>query len=117
IGPPGIVEFTSGNNDSVTNAFPTNSSACVRITDLDQNTNSAVIETITAVAASSSGDLETFTLTETGTNTGVFTACLSTSASGGGATNNGTLNAPAGSLITVSYTDPDDPGDTASVVG
>ena len=105
LGTPSATVFTSGNNGSATNGFPANSSACVRVTALDSITNPAVIQTITATLTSSSGDTEILTLTETGTNTGVYTACINTSTNAG-APYDGTLNAPVGSIITASYNDP-----------
>ena len=86
----------------------------MRVTDGDQNLNPAVAETITAVITSSSGDSETITLTETGVNTGIFTACIPASATTVGTPNNGTLYAPQGSTLNVTYTDPNDPSDTSN---
>ena len=54
---------------------------CVRVTDLNRNTNAATVETVIVTVTSSAGDSEILTLTETGTNTGIFTSCLNTSTS------------------------------------
>jgi uncharacterized repeat protein (TIGR01451 family) len=113
-GTPSITEFTTGNNGAGTGTYPTNQQVCVRVTDADQNLNSSAVETVTAVITSSSGDSETITLTETGVNTGVFTNCIPASSSGGSGNNSGTLNAPAGSNLTVTYIDPNDPSDTSN---
>ncbi len=116
LGTPGTTEFTSGNNGPATNAYPgsASGSACVRVTDLNRNTNSATVQNINAVVSSSSGDWESLTLTETGTNTGIFTACVSISTNSVNVTNDGTLFAPVGSVLTASYTDITDPSDTSS---
>jgi uncharacterized repeat protein (TIGR01451 family) len=114
LGTPSTSEFTSGNNGTTTNSYAANSSVCVRVTDLDQNLTNSVVESLTATVTSSAGDSELVTLTETGTNTGVFTACLTTSTNSGTGTNNGVLRAPVGSLLTVSYVDPNDSSDTSS---
>jgi uncharacterized repeat protein (TIGR01451 family) len=113
-GTPSAAAFTSGNNGPVTNAFSPNGSICIRVSDLDQNLDSSAVEPLTAIVTSSTGDSESVTLTETGTNSGVFAACVSSSASSGAGTNNGVLNAPAGSVITLSYTDPNDPTDQST---
>ncbi|MBI3882634.1 MAG: tandem-95 repeat protein, partial [Verrucomicrobia bacterium] len=113
LGTPSVTEFIN-TNGVATNSFTTNSQICVRVTDLDQNTNSAVVETLSVVITSSSGDSENLTLTETGTNTGIFTGCISSSVTNGAATNNGTLLAPAGAVLIVNYTDPNDSADHTS---
>ena len=113
-GTPSISEFTTGNNGSSTNTYSANASICVRITDLDQNQDSGVAETITATITGAGGDSEQVTLTETGVNTGIFTVCIPSSSSTVGSANNGTLYAPAGTMLSVSYTDPNDPTDTSS---
>lgn len=115
LGTPSVTEFTSGNNGAATTTYATPvTSVCVRVTDLDQNTNPAVAETIAVTITSSSGDSEPLTLTETGINTGVFTACIAASSSVIGTSNNGTLYAPAGAILTVNYIDPTDPTDHTS---
>ena len=114
LGTPSTSQFTSGNDGTATNSFGANSSACVRVNDPDQNANSSVAEILSAVVTSSSGDSEVVVMTETGTNTGVFTACITTSTNSGAGTNNGVLLAPVGALLTLSYTDPNDSSDTSS---
>ena len=112
-GTRGVAEFTSGNNGTITNAYQTNSTVCLRVTDLDQNTNSAAVEFLPVTLTSSAGDSEFIILTETGTNTGVFTACIQVT-NAATTNNSGVLTAPSGSLLTLSYTDPDDPTDTTN---
>ena len=86
---------------------------CVQVIDMDQNTNPAVAETVTAVVMSPQGDSETVILTETGADSGIFRACISSSSTVPGVPNDGTLYALAGDVIIVGYTDPDDPSDTS----
>ena len=112
LGTPSTTEFTSGNNGPATNAFPANSTVCMRVTDLDKVSEG--ITNINVTVTSSVGDSERVLLTETGTNTGVFTACLTTQTNGGSGSNNSILFAPVGSSITVSYTDPEDSSDQSS---
>jgi uncharacterized repeat protein (TIGR01451 family) len=109
LGVPSTTEFTSGNNGSDTNAFPANNSACVRVTAPDSITNANIQQTITVAVTSSTGDAEILTLIETSTNTGIYTACIPTSTTTGTTQYDGTLYAPIGSIITASYTDPNDP--------
>lgn len=113
-GTPSKSEFTTGNNGTATTSYSPNATICVRVTDVDQNTNPAVAETITAVIKGGGTDSETVTLTETGVNTGLFTACLPSSSTTTGTSNNGTLYAPMGAGITVTYVDPNDSSDTSN---
>ena len=112
-GTPSMTQFTSGNNGVHTNSFATNSTAWIRVTDINRNTNATTYETVAVTVTSSSGDSELVTLTETGTNTGVFTGgiVLTTNAV---SINNGVLTAPQGSLIQVTYTDITDSSDVSS---
>lgn len=115
LGTPSITEFTTGANGPHTLTYATNETVFVRVTDLDQNTNSAVVDTITVVITNTlSGDWERRTLAETGPNTGVFTGSVPASATGGAGGNSGTLNAPGGSPLVVMYTDPNDSSDQGS---
>ena len=113
LGTPSTTEFTSGNNGPRTNNFETNSTAWVRVTDMNRNTNSTTAQTVTATVTSSSGDSELVTLTETGPNTGVFTngIPLINPASDH---NSGSLTATQGSVIQVTYTDATDPADVTT---
>ena len=112
-GTPSQTQFTATLNGVVTTTYPADSPVFVRVTDIDQNLDPGVIETVQVVVTSNSGDLETLTLTETGPDTGVFVGSLPASTAAG-ASNNGTLNAPAGSLLAVNYVDPDDSADATS---
>ena len=111
LGTPSITEFTVTDNGSSTNMYDTDQTVWVRVTDLDQNTNPDVAETVTATITGANGDAETVTLTETGPNTGVFTASIPAISSANGGSQNGTLYAPDGTALTVSYTDPTDSTD------
>src|SRR6185369_16335213 len=74
LGTPSTTEFINGGGVA-TNAFPasTNGSACVRVTDTDQNLDSTAIESVPVTVTSSSGDSEIVTLFVTATNYGAFT--------------------------------------------
>ena len=116
LGTPSTTEFTGGNNGPATNSYPASGSGsvCVRVTDLNRNTNSATGQNILATLTSSAGDTENITLVETGTNTGIFTACITTSTNLGTAPFDNTLYAPVGSVLTANYSDPTDPTDNTS---
>ncbi len=113
LGTPSITEFTTGSNGPGTPTYNGNEQVCVRITDIDQNTNAAVAETITAVITATSGDSELITLTETGINTGIFVYCIPASTTTGSTHNDGTLHAVLGDVLHVVYVDPTDPTDTS----
>ena len=83
------------------------------MTDINRNTNATTYETVAVTVTSSSGDSELVTLTETSTNTGVFTGSIALTNSAT-VSNNGVLTAPQGSLIQVTYTDTTDPSDVSS---
>jgi uncharacterized repeat protein (TIGR01451 family) len=117
LGTPSTTEFTSGNNGASTNSYLANSNVCVRVTDLNRNTNAATVQTInatiTSVASGVTNDIEGVVLTETGTNTGIFTACINATTNTAIPIGNGTnLVAPVGSILTVNYTDPTDTSDS-----
>lgn len=110
-GTPSITEFTTGNDGPSTPLYAGNEQVCVRVTDLDEAGSGTVTATI---VSSPSGDSETITLTESGVDTGIFTACIPASTTLGGGDNNGTLLVPVGSALIVTYVDPDDPSDTSN---
>lgn len=112
---PSAAEFTSSANGSVTATYFADSSAYLRVTDLDQNVVTTAVDTIAVtVRDDASGDYETRMLRETGVNSGVFTGSVPASVSAGGIAENGTLFAPVGSTLTLQYTDPDYPSDVAA---
>ncbi|HSY19311.1 MAG TPA: hypothetical protein VK815_13290, partial [Candidatus Acidoferrales bacterium] len=114
LGTPSTTEFTSGANGIATNSYLGGSVISVRVTDLNRNTNATTIDQVIVTVTSSSGDLETLTLVETGINTGIFTNSINSSTSVIGTANDGTLYAPIGSILTASYSDPTDPTDNTS---
>ncbi|MBL9113959.1 MAG: DNRLRE domain-containing protein [Verrucomicrobiaceae bacterium] len=114
LGTPSVTEFTAGLNGVGTPTYAGNEQVCVRVTDLDQDLNATVVETVTAVITSATGDREVVTLTETGIHTGVFVYCIPASTTGGTGQNDGTLHAEVGDLLTVVYVDPTDSTDTSS---
>ena len=78
----------------------------ITVTDADLDSNAAVIETVGVdVVNDTTGELEQIILTETGLNTGIFTATLATSAGTGGTNNDGTMSVQSGDTVTASYTD------------
>ncbi len=104
-GSPCQVMFTDGINE--VNEYSPADPVCVQVTDIDENKNASIAETLSATLVSASGDSEMVSLVETGINTGIFTACTSTSSTVAGADNDGTLYAPMGDVLTLSYADPD----------
>ena len=114
LGTPGFATFTTGSNGADTTTYALNEQVAVRVTDIDQNLNATVAETLLATITSSSGDSEEITLTETGIDTGVFVFVIPASATITGADNNGTLYVPAGAVLTVAYVDPTDATDVSN---
>ena len=92
----------------ITDTLVPGDTLALSVTDMDQNTDDGVVETITAsVINDVTGETETVTLTETGPDTGVFTSTLPTvfgTASNGNDT--GTLAVQATDTVTLSYNDP-----------
>ncbi len=86
----------------------------LRLTDLDQNIDPFVAETILiTVSATESSDSETLRLTETGPNTGVFTGYLPMTLTGTPAAD-GRLLVTEDSHLNAHYTDPVDNTDTTT---
>lgn len=80
----------------------------LRLTDLDQNLNSTVAETILlTVSCAETADTEILRLTETGPNTGIFTGYMPT-VSAGTPSADGQLLVTDNCHLQASYTDPDD---------
>ena len=76
----------------------------VRVDDGDQNTDATARNTVTVTLVAPSGDSVTATLTETGINTGVFTASVPTTAAVP-VSGDGTLQVARGETVTVRYVD------------
>lgn len=84
----------------------------IRLTDLDQNLDPAVIETVlVTLGVSATGDTEVVRLYETGPDTGVFTGYIQTGP-GPAVIGNGVLNVAENSRINGSYVDVADGTDT-----
>ncbi|GEP41717.1 hypothetical protein BGE01nite_10080 [Brevifollis gellanilyticus] len=114
LGTPSTTHFTTGSNGPRTSTYAGGETVYVRVTDLDQNTNATVAETVTVTITSASGDSEVVTLTETGVNTGIFVGSIPASTTLGAGNNNGTLRAQLGELLTATYVDPTDSLDTSN---
>ena len=112
LGSPCQVQFSDG-TDEVTTYDP-NDLICIRVTDIDENENPLMAETLTATVSSSSGDSEDLTLIEIGVNTGEFLFCISSNSLTVGSVNDGVLYAQMGDLLTLEYTDADISADECS---
>ena len=112
-GTPSTTRFTEGNNGNPTNAYTVGNQVCVWVQDQNRNTSSTTSQTVQVTITTTTGDQEPLILTETGVNTGIFTACIGT-ANTTVVTNDGTLNVTEGTGLTVTYTDPTDANDTSS---
>ncbi|MHC1707801.1 MAG: Ig-like domain-containing protein [Bacteroidales bacterium] len=114
-GTPCSIDFTESTYTTAVTQYAANGTIYVRVQDLDQNTNVGTQQSFNVTITSSSGDVETFTVTETQNNSGIFVGNLASTTSGtapgGVANNNGTLYAPNGATLQLSYTDPDTPSD------
>ncbi|MGI9235724.1 MAG: OmpA family protein [Woeseiaceae bacterium] len=105
---PGLVH-----DISATSSYNIGESAFIRLVDTDQNLDYQVINTaVVTISSVSSGDNETVQLTETGPNTGVFTGYVPIG-SGVAVAGDCILQGSPKTGISVDYTDPVDPGDTA----
>ena len=86
----------------------------VTLTDLDQNQDPGVRETIdVTISSAPPGDSETLRLTETAVDSGLFAGYLQT-ATGSATPDDCVLQVVTNSDLTAFYQDPDDLGDTAS---
>ncbi len=82
----------------------------ITVSDPDLNTNAAAVETVTITAVNlATGESESIICTETGINTGIFTATLPTAFGvAAGANNSGSMNVQAGDTIRATYNDTTD---------
>ena len=91
---------------TVSNVTALGGDLIVTVTDADLNTNPAVADSVGVdIVNDDTGEVEQIVLTETGANTGVFTATVPTTLASAGANNDGTLNGSDGDSVTASYTD------------
>ena len=91
----------------------------IRLTDLDQNLNQLVAETVLVTVTNPvNGDIDVIRLTETGPNTGVFVGYLPTTitTSGSVTSYNGRLSVFEGDKLSASYVDIMDPLDTSVAI-
>ena len=90
----------------ITDSIVAGDTLTVMVIDADLNSNATVLESVGVdVVNNDSGELEQIILTETGVNTGVFTATLATVAAATGTNNDGVLSAVNGNTATASYND------------
>ncbi|MEO5915832.1 MAG: SdrD B-like domain-containing protein [Luteolibacter sp.] len=113
LGTPSTTTFTDSSGNTVP-SYTTTGPVYVQVVDRDQNTNIAVVETVTVVVTTSNGDRMTVTLTETGANTGIFRSAAITTSVTTVVQNDTTLNVVAGATLAANYVDPTDPADTSS---
>lgn len=113
LGTPSTTQFTYSTNGVQTNSYYSGTNIWVRVIDLNRNTDSTTTNTVAALITVSTGDRETLTLSETGTNTGVFIGFLPSNTSTV-TTSNGNLNVSSGATLTVTYTDATDATDVTS---
>jgi uncharacterized repeat protein (TIGR01451 family) len=113
LGSPCALSFTDAGGVSQ-DSYAADAQVCLEVNEADKNVDSGVAETVSASITSSSGDTETITLTETGVNTGIFRGCINSSSTVTGASEDGTLYAPSGDVLSGSYTDSADPGDVCT---
>ncbi len=113
LGTPSTTTFTDSSGNTVP-SYTTTGPVYVQVVDRDQNTNSAVAETVTVVVTTSNGDKETITLTETGANTGIFRSAAITTNTSAVTQGNSALNVVAGATLAANYVDATDPADTSS---
>ena len=91
---------------TVSNVTALGGGLIVTVTDADVNTNPAVADSVGVnIVNDDTGEVEQIVLTETGANTGVFTATVPTTLAPAGANNDGTLNGSDGDSVLASYTD------------
>ena len=109
-GTPCSLDFITASGVPTT-TFSLGARVYLKCSDLDQNANSGVAESITVTLTTSNGDLEVLTLTETGVNTGVFSGSVTSSNVASPVLGNANLEAPAGTTINAEYRDPDSPAD------
>lgn len=105
---PSMVELTPESQFSPGDAI------FIEVTDIDQNLDSNVIDTIVFTITNSTGDSELVVLTETGIGTGVFTGFIEIIADVV-VPNDGVLEVNPGGTFTGTYTDPDNPSDISSL--
>jgi hypothetical protein len=103
----GTLSLVDASGNSVSN-YAAGSSLYVNVSDADRNVSATAADTVTvSVSSAKETTAETVVLTETGVNTGVFSASMSFDPTGAVAAD-GSLQVDAGDMLTVNYTDPAD---------
>ena len=96
--------------------YPVGDTLRVRVSDADRNVSTTAADTVTvSVSSAKETTAETIVLTETGVNTGVFSASVLFDATGAVASD-GSLQVDGGDMITVNYTDPADDFGNAQIL-
>ncbi|MFH0851734.1 MAG: S-layer homology domain-containing protein [Candidatus Peregrinibacteria bacterium] len=112
-----LTDSTYAEDDS----FTTGDTVYITLTDSDENIDGTAADTVTVTVTLASGDSEDVTLTETSNTSGVFRGSILTATqtnTAGIVADNGYLEAPSSTSITLSYTDAQDDGtgtDSASL--
>ncbi|MDD5041448.1 MAG: S-layer homology domain-containing protein [Candidatus Peribacteraceae bacterium] len=98
-------------------AFATDDTLYVTVTDADANLSGTAADTLSVTVTASTGDFEAVTLTETTNTSGIFRGSLLMATQMNTAAivaDNGYLEAPADTTITLAYTDAQDSADTGT---
>jgi hypothetical protein len=104
VGTQSITQWVTLAGADATAVYPAGTTtAYLQVTDLDENTNAATVQTVTATVNGAS-----FTLTETGANTGVFRVTIASGTNG--------ITVANGSVLSAVYVDKDTSSDTSSDV-
>ncbi len=104
VGTQSITQWVTLAGSDATAVYPAGTTtAYLQVTDLDENTNAATVQTLTATVNGAS-----FTLTETGANTGVFRVTIASGTNG--------ITVANGSVLSAVYVDKDTSSDTSSDV-
>ena len=89
------------------NEVKSGDTAYFTLTDSDENNDGTATDTLTVTVSVAGGDTETVTLTETQIRSGIFRGTLLT-ANNSATSSDGTLQATADKVVTVTYTDAQD---------
>lgn len=112
-GAPNVLTPTNPQPLNPVDVYSTGEPVFVQVTDLDQNLNPAIRETVQVVVTTSTGDREELILIETGPDTGSFIGYVQT-ASVALTPYDGVLSLGEDTSITIDYTDQYDPSDSST---
>ena len=111
----GQLSLLDASGSAVSN-YAVGSSLYINVSDADRNVSTTAADTVTvSVSSAKETTAETIVLTETGVNTGVFSASVLFDATGAVASD-GSLQVDGGDMITVNYTDPADDFGNAQIL-